>query len=200
MIQSRDRSGWFGASDTHFIMGNWDTKTFRAWWMEKLGLAYSGFQNRYTAAGTHYEHKILDALGLSIRKDHQIKIRRLRLRVNLDGDTPDCIYEVKTHRAEKSFRITPAYMGQIQVEMFAKRCAKAFFVAYALLGDDYTNYFNPIDPDRLELIPAEYDGDWLENQYLPRLRYLAGCLKKGVWPDELTPKEMQYMRRSGRIY
>ena len=26
MITNQDRSGWFGASDTHFITGNWETK------------------------------------------------------------------------------------------------------------------------------------------------------------------------------
>lgn len=190
MIHSYDRSGWFGASDTHYIMGNWDTKTFRMWWLEKLGLAHSNFQNKYTTAGTYYEHKILDSLGFSVRKDHQIKIRRLRLRVNLDGDTPDCIYEVKTHREQNPFKITAAYSGQIQVEMFAKRCVRAFFVAYALRDDDYANYFNPIDPDRLKMIPIGCDAEWTEQKYLPRLRYLAECLKKGVWPDGLTPEEM----------
>ena len=37
MIHNHDRSGWFGASDTSTIMGNWATETFRKWWLEKLG-------------------------------------------------------------------------------------------------------------------------------------------------------------------
>ena len=37
MIHNQDRSGWFGASDTARIMGNWNTQTFARWWGEKLG-------------------------------------------------------------------------------------------------------------------------------------------------------------------
>lgn len=183
MIHSKDRSGWFGASDTHYIVGNWDTKTFQTWWMEKLGLFRSNFSNSFTAAGTYYEHSILDALGFPVRKDAQIKIRRLRLRVNLDGDTRAAVYEVKTHKAEKPFKITKAYFGQIQVEMFVKKRKQGFFVAYGLVEDDYSNYFNPIDKSRMEIIPVNLDLEWINNIYLPRLQYLACCLKKGVFPN-----------------
>ena len=38
MIADQDRSGWFGASDTSYVMGNWHTKTFKDWWLKKMGL------------------------------------------------------------------------------------------------------------------------------------------------------------------
>ena len=38
MIQSQDRSYYIGASDTSMVVGNWATKTFEKWWLEKLGL------------------------------------------------------------------------------------------------------------------------------------------------------------------
>lgn len=75
MIKNKSRAGWFGASDTATIMGNWQTKTFAAWWMVKLGLAENNFTNIYLAAGTAYEHRILDALGVK-KRDRQIKIRK----------------------------------------------------------------------------------------------------------------------------
>lgn len=184
MIHSQDRSGWFGASDTHYIVGNWNTKTFRLWWLEKLGAPVQKFNNKYLSAGTNYEHAILDSLGFPIRKDAQIKMRKYRLRVNLDGDTQLAVYEVKTHRAEKPFKISKAYYEQIQVEMFAKGCTRGYFVAYGLKEEDYTNYFNPIDKSRRQIIPVEYDGKWIDDVYLPKLKYLAECLKKGVFPYE----------------
>ena len=58
MITNKDRSGWFGASDTKFIVGNYDTKTFLKWWLTKLGLSENNFSNKYTEAGTAYEHRI----------------------------------------------------------------------------------------------------------------------------------------------
>ena len=85
MISNQDRSKWFGASDTQYIVGNWNTASWRKWWLVKLGFSKNNFQNIYTLAGTHYEHKILDSLGSPLKKDKQIKIRSLRLRVNYDG-------------------------------------------------------------------------------------------------------------------
>ena len=38
MIKNNDRSKWFGASDTAMIMGNWETETFKNWWLVKLGI------------------------------------------------------------------------------------------------------------------------------------------------------------------
>ena len=52
MIADQDRSGWFGASDTATIMGNWSTKTFRKWWMQKMGLDSSHYTTRAMNAGT----------------------------------------------------------------------------------------------------------------------------------------------------
>lgn len=43
MIRNHDRSGWFGASDTATIMGNWNTDTFRRWWLVKLGVRKDRF-------------------------------------------------------------------------------------------------------------------------------------------------------------
>ena len=83
MIGSKDRSGWFGASDTSQIVGNWQTKTFKNWWMEKLGIRENHISTMPMRAGTAYEHRILDAYKQPMRKDHQILIPELRLRVIL---------------------------------------------------------------------------------------------------------------------
>ena len=56
----KDRIGTFGASDTHFIMGNWDTATFLNWWQSKLGIKDTSFTNVYVLAGTYKEHQIAD--------------------------------------------------------------------------------------------------------------------------------------------
>ena len=85
MISDNDRSGFFGASDTSYIMGNWNTKTFKKWWMAKLGIDTSHYTSVAMNAGTYYEHGVLDVIG-SPRKDHQIIIPEYKLRINLDGD------------------------------------------------------------------------------------------------------------------
>ena len=64
MIKDHDRSGWFGASDTHIMLSNPNTKTFRLWWLEKLGLRHNNFTTKEMSAGTHYEHKILNFIGI----------------------------------------------------------------------------------------------------------------------------------------
>lgn len=187
MISSQDRSGFFGASDTSFIMGNWNTKTFKNWWLIKLGLSNSHFTNVSMNAGTYYEHAILDVIG-SPRTDHQIIIPEYNLRINYDGDGFGRIDEVKTHNQSKTFKVTKAYYQQMQVEMFGKLKVEkvipnATIWAYGLTEDDYKNFFNPIDKDRLKSFPIEYDSQFIE-RYLERVLYLKGCLERGVFPDE----------------
>ena len=141
MIQSQDRSYYIGASDTSMVVGNWKTKTFEKWWLEKLGLNKSNFSTEAMKAGNNYEHKILDALEIEgLEKDKQIIIDRLR--VNLDGNTNTCIYEVKTHNINKEFKVSKQYWRQAQVEMYASNIRKLFIVAYGLTENDYINFFN----------------------------------------------------------
>jgi hypothetical protein len=189
MISSHDRAGWFGASDTARIMGGWDTKTFGLWWMEKLGLRQSNIRTLPMIAGTHYEHRILDHLGIA-RRDRQVKIRKLRLRVNLDGEDARTVYEVKTYGYDGVFRVTKAYWQQCQVEMYAtgKRCE---IVAYRLKEEDYKNFFNPIDPARITRHEIEQDRVWVRDEYLPRLRYLKHCMRKGVTPNAVSFRQSQ---------
>ena len=181
MIQSQDRSYYIGASDTSMVVGNWDTKTFENWWLEKLGLYKNNLSNEATKAGNNYEHKILESLQIEgLKMDQQIIIDRLR--VNLDGNTKTCIYEVKTHKSEKDFKVSKQYWRQAQVEMYASRIHNLYIAAYALEENDYKNYFNKIDKQRLQLIPVEYDDNFIKYEYLPCLTILTECLKKGEFP------------------
>lgn len=185
MIASQDRSGYFGASDTDKVIGNWKTKTWEKWWMQKLGINQDHFDNRYTLAGTNWEHRILDSLQLpNLEKDKQIIIEDLCLRVNLDGNTPFCIKEVKTYGWEKGWKKTPQkYINQVQVQMFASGIHEADIVAYGLEEADYDNFLREIDLRRLQQFPVVYDLNWIESIYLPKLRILADCLKRGVFPN-----------------
>lgn len=192
MIQDQDRSGWFGASDVGFIMGNWKTKTFQAWWMKKLGLNRDHFTNTAMAAGTYYEHAILDAIGAK-EKDRQIILPELLLRVNLDGSTDEpgkfFIHEVKTHKWEKPYKPTLQHTRQVNVQIFAARLmgrteAQGEIVSYGLTEEDYKNFFRDIDTQRLKHHPIAYDTKFI-GQFIPRLEYLGDCLKKGRWPDEI---------------
>ena len=182
MIQSQDRSYFIGASDTSYVVGNWTTKSFEKWWLEKLGLNKNNLSNEAIKAGNNYEHKILDSLNIdNLKKDNQIIINRLR--VNLDGNTDKCIYEVKTHKQEKEFKVSKQYWRQAQVEMYASKIHKLFIVAYALNENDYNNYFNDIDKSRLQLLPIEYDENFI-NEYLIKLNILTRCLERGEFPND----------------
>ena len=132
--------------------------------------------------------EVLDALGI-VERDRQIRIPSLRLRVNLDGETPATICEVKTHKGDKPFAVSKAYRQQCQVEMFAsghglRRRKECQIIAYRLTDAEYGNYFLPIQMDRISRHPIPYDAEWIERAYLPRLKYLAACLKAGRWPRE----------------
>lgn len=190
MITNHDRSGWIGASDVMFVIGNWKTKTWEKWWMQKLGLNADHFDNRFTMAGTNWEHRILDSLNIpGLEKDRQIIIEDLRLRVNLDGNTSDRVKEVKTYQWEKPWNKTPPkYINQTHVQVFGAQLAGLPFVgadivAYGLEEADYDNYLRPLDPDRLREIPVVFDKKWAETVYLPKHLILCDCLKRGVFPN-----------------
>lgn len=184
MIADHDRSGWLGASDTAFVVGNWKTKTFEKFWMQKLGINRDHFDNKFTIAGTNWEHRILDSLQIpNLEKDKQFIIEDLRLRVNLDGNEPSRIHEVKTYQWAKGWKTPKKYIDQVNVQMFGSKILEADIVAYGLEEADYNNFLRDIDPVRRQIIPVAYDLKWIENVYLPKLRILADCLKRGVFPN-----------------
>ena len=150
--------------------------------MQKIGINRDHFDNKYTSAGTHYEHRILESLGIPMELDKQIILEDLRLRVNLDGNTEDTIFECKTYKFDKGFKMPQKYINQVQVQMFASGLRKAEIVVYGLKDEDYDNYFNPIDPGRRDDIVIPYDERWINEVYLPKLTYLAECLKEGRFP------------------
>ena len=165
------------------VVGNWNTKTFEKWWLEKLGLSINHLNTDAIKCGNNYEHLILEALEIpELEKDKQIIIGRLR--VNLDGNTPDCIYEVKTHKADKEFKVSKQYWRQAQVEMYAYNTRNLYIVSYALEENDYMNYFNEINLERIKFHKIEYDEKFINEEYLPKLRILTECLKKGKFPKE----------------
>ena len=182
MIASKDRSYFFGASDSDKIIGKWTSNTWQKWWMQKIGINTDHFENKYTMAGNNFERKILESLGLPLEFDKQIILEDLRLRVNLDGNTDDCIYECKTFIYEKGFKLPKKYINQVQVQMFASGIRKAKIIAYGLKDEDYNNYFKPIDKGRILEFDIEYDEQWINNMFLPKLRTLVDCLKRGVMP------------------
>ena len=180
MIADKDRSGYIGASDTQYVMGNWHTKSFENWWRVKQGITQNNFTNDAMMAGSAYEHKILDSLGIiGLEKDKQIIIDRLR--VNLDGNTATKIYEVKTYNINKEFKVSKAYRMQVNVEMYASGIHNACIVAYGLEPEDYINYFRDIDRSRISYHEIEYDADFIE-EYKCKLDHLTMCLKNGTFP------------------
>ena len=183
MIASKDRSGWFGASDVDKIVGNWNTKSWMDWWLVKMGVARNDIETIAMNAGTHKEHQILEYVSPFMETDKQVTLPDLRLRINLDGNVGKHIYEVKTHSNEKVFKPSKKYIQQVMVQMYGYGTREADIVSYGLTEEDYKNYFLPIDPERLKYHPIAYDQKWIETIFLPRITYLADCLNKGILPD-----------------
>ena len=183
MIASKDRSYYFGASDNAYILGNWKTKSFQKWWMQKLGINTDHFENVYTLAGTHFERKILESLGIPLEFDKQFINEELRLRVNLDANTEDTNIECKTTKEDiHTFKLPKKYINQTQVQMFGSGFRKTKIVVYQLLPEDYENFLRPIDPKRRKIFDIAYDEKWVNGIYLPKHLILRDCLVKGVLP------------------
>lgn len=182
MIASQDRTGWFGASDTDKIIGKWGSNSWNAWYLEKLGIPQKRFETKQMNAGTHWEHKILESISPFIQKDKQVLLPDLCLRVNLDGNTDDCIFEVKTTSNDKVFKMPQKYINQVQVQMFATGIKKAEIIVYKLTEEEYKNYFLTVDKSRLIEKKVEYNPQFINEIYLPKLNILSDCIKQGIFP------------------
>lgn len=186
--KNKDRQFCIGASDTQFVMGNWKTATFMNWWQTKLGVKENNFTNIYLLTGTSKEHQIADWYAKKHNKklvlDRRVKVRKYKLVVNLDAETKSSIIEIKTFKMDKKKWEAPKkYIEQVQVQMFATKKRKAKIIAYGLLEEDYNNFFLPIDETRIIKTPINYNAQWIETEYLPRLKYLCMCLKKKKTPN-----------------
>ena len=148
-----------------------------------MGVARNDIETIAMNAGTHKEHQILEYVSPFMETDKQILLPDLKLRINLDGNVGKHIYEVKTHSAEKDFKPSKKYIQQVIVQMYALQSNEADIVSYGLTEEDYKNYFLPIDPERLKYHPIASDEKWIWTTFLPRIRYLAYCLDKGILPD-----------------
>ena len=177
MITDKSRDYYIGASDTHFVMMNFDTKTFQRWWQVKIGADENEIESVYTIAGNIYEQRILDEIFVPYRNEQFIVGQ---LRVNLDGRTDQEVVEVKTSKKPYT-KVKTDHWQQTQVEMFATCLTKARLVAYEMEEADY-EYIRDIDLDRLKTFTIEYDEDWVLNEYMPRFNYLTFCFN-----DEITP-------------
>ncbi len=186
MIQDKRRAFWIGASDTSYVMGNWCTKTFKAWWMEKLGLRTNTLNTKAMKVGNAYEHKILDYACPKAKKDAQVLVPELSLRVNYDGLDGNTVYEVKTYSGEK-FNLSKKYWQQAQAELFALirsgvQDPQIYILAYHVGEDEYANYFKSIDENKLSWHKISYDENFAK-EYENKLKYLSECMKRGVIPS-----------------
>lgn len=193
MIADQDRSGWFGASDTSMVLNkNYTTKTFRQWWAVKMGEQDPDFKgSRYTDAGNKYEHPILRAISEKMILDRQIRVEKLLLRVNYDGDFDGTIYEVKTHTSEKDYEVTKPHWRQSQVETFAYKemqgelelppFKRLYIVSYGLYPDEYYKEYDNIEIDfsRINFHEIKYDKYFIKYEYIPCLKEKARALRKG---------------------
>lgn len=181
MISSKDRSYYIGASDTAIVCGNWETETFTKWWAKKMGWNDSDIKTTAMIAGTFWEHRILESLNVP-NLHYDTQIIKGHFRVNLDGNTKNHIYEVKTHSADKAFKVSKAYWQQAQVEMYAFDIRALDIVAYGLTEEDYGNFYRDVDMSRLEFFPIKYDDEFIYEVYLPRLEFLSKCIDEGRYP------------------
>lgn len=178
MISSLDRRGYIGASDTKFVMGNWNTQTFEEWWRRKQGLDTSRFVSIYTETGNAFEHKITDFLGIMDTDQQMIDGH---LRVNFDAIQDDEVIEIKTHKIKPNWKPTKDYVQQVQVQMYISKLKTAKIIAYALEDEDYEDWNREIDSNRISFFFYDYDEDFIR-EYLPRLAYLSQCLEDGKFP------------------
>ena len=196
MIASKNRAWYMGCSDCDKIVGNMNTATWNQWWMEKLGLYENTMSNKYTTAGTAYEHRILEMINPDMTLDYQIIFEELCVRANYDGiefraEKMPMIHEIKTFNENREFKVTKTYWRQAQMEMWAlgkktgANVDRMIINAYPLNEEHYNNFWLPLDEDKLETHLIKRDDDFISGTLEPRIKYLGECLRKRIYPKEL---------------
>lgn len=194
MIHEYDRRFWFGASDAKYIYGSQNTNSWRDWWRLKCGVEESKFHgNIFTKAGNTFEHSILKTWNPEIQFDRQIIIPELRLRANLDGNTEDEIFEVKTYQIDKTFKVTEGYFYQAQLQMLAWKIEPIINFVDCQGRPELKSKNPPLKKHTIlayGLYPDEYYGE-----------YTAEQIEKGLIPiDEkrIIPFEIKASRGTQR--
>ena len=187
MIKNKDRSHWFGASDTSMVVGNWNSDSFTTWWMTKLGFYKTGYASRAMDCGNILETQIIRKVEEITGEKIKIGKRPfytlfLRVRVNYDGYKKGSVVEIKT--TKKMFKKVPInYWRQCQVLMWRKKVKRCELWAYEMQKEDYKYpYFDIIDKQRLKCFIIEYDEDFIKKEYLPCVRILKTYLCKKELP------------------
>jgi hypothetical protein len=62
--------------------------------------------------------------------------------------------------------------------------SELYIVAYPLGAEEYRNYFMPVDKGKIQYHKIEYDSDFIEHEYLPKLKFLTACLKARKMPSD----------------
>lgn len=194
MIKNKNRSKWFGASDTDMIVGNWNTETFKKWWAIKLGYQTNSFHSWEMDCGNIIEIPIIRFIEKMENKKiaigrHPFYNLAIRLRVNYDGLRKNEVIEIKT--TQEHWKSVPKkYWEQCQVLMYRKRKTKTGLYAYKMQTEDYLSpYFPTIDEKRLKRYEIKYDENFIKTVYMPRLKYLVKCLRKKKYPFETEFKK-----------
>lgn len=199
MISDHDRSYWFGASDSQKILTpNHNTKSWEQWWRVKCGIEEPEFiGNEYTRAGEMYEHPILEAFDKDINTDRQLYLEDLRLRVNYDGDKNGIIYEVKTHKIENPFEITPYIYAQVQTQMYVWKetsCTpfiNLYILSYGLSAEERRT-FSPVDPDRIKVHKVKYSKGHVK-RFIKSLKPLVERLDEMRKPSIMQTEKKCYL-------
>ena len=178
VLHDFDRSHWFGASDAKYIMSmSENTKSWNDWWKVKCGVNDNSFSgNIYTRAGNTFEHSILNAWHPDITLDRQIVVPSLKLRVNLDGNLTDEIFEVKTYQVDKGFKVTDGYYYQAQIQMLSWHLEPLFSFVECEGSPTLKGKNLPLKKHTIlayGLYPDEYYADYTEEQ-----------IEKGLIPIE----------------
>lgn len=171
---------------------NHNTQTWQSWWRVKCGVEESDFKgNKYTDAGERFEHPILECFDKNMNMDRQLILEPLRLRVNYDGDLNGNIYEVKTHKADKPFEITPYIYDQVQTQMYVWKETQEEFkhlyvLSYGLTSEDYANQdpsADDIDFKRIKIQKVKYNKHHIKH-FIKMLEPLATDLREFIKEEE----------------
>ncbi|WP_077325717.1 hypothetical protein [Virgibacillus siamensis] len=189
ITETESRANFIGGSEANMIYMNYNTKTFREWWSNKLeGVVPETPSNLHMSVGTILEHDIIDLYEsinnvTGIRDDQKIKGIA---RANTDYILNDCIIDVKASKKASEWfskqRIPIHYKRQLIHYAYVYGFSKGMLIAYQVDDDLLDNPFMELSRNNLYEIPVEITEQDIQT-HKTKIEFLEYCKGNNIMPE-----------------
>src|SRR5690625_21257 len=186
---TKDRELYIGGSEANYLYMNYNTKTFKNWWAQKLsGIPQGSYSNRNMEVGTILEDGILDLYEKinNVKGERGLSKVKGIARGNTDYILNDKVIDVKaTNSAYEWFlggTVPINYRRQLIHYCYVFGLNKASILAYQVDDSLLVNPFQELDESNLFEIEVDITTEKITQHDL-LLDYFEKCRNENKFPE-----------------